>query len=190
MMCWHFWDVHPLDLVIVPKEGRYSRCKRCGMQVNPLYPRHRYSKECQVRVEHRKQCKMAVSSALALCQQLTVCRDVLERVEVYKYLGRLMAQDDDNIQAIWAQIWKALATWARVGQVLRSKKPCHSWPRSSTRLLSKPFFFTAARHGLSLKPPLHGSRGSTFERPIGGRRQISPSMAQAMCGSTQGRRMF
>ncbi len=32
-----------------------------------------------------------------------------------------MAQDDDDIQAIWVQIWKAHATWARVGQVLRSK---------------------------------------------------------------------
>ncbi len=32
-----------------------------------------------------------------------------------------MAQDDDDIQAIRAQIWKARATWARVGQVLRSE---------------------------------------------------------------------
>ncbi len=73
-----------MDLVVVPKEGCYSRCEQCGMQVNPLYPRHWYSKECQVGVEHRKQCKTVVSSALALRQQLTVCGDVLERVEVYK----------------------------------------------------------------------------------------------------------
>jgi hypothetical protein len=42
-------------------------------------------------------------------------------VEVFKYLGRLLAQDDDNIQAIRAQLRKALATWARVGQVLRNE---------------------------------------------------------------------
>jgi hypothetical protein len=121
MMRQHFWDIHPLDLVVVPKEECYSRCKWCGMQVNPLYPHHWYLKERQVGVERRKQHEMAVSSALALCQQLTVRGNVLERVEVYKYLGRLMAQDDDDIQAIWVQIWKAHATWARVGQVLRSK---------------------------------------------------------------------
>jgi hypothetical protein len=121
MMRRHFWDVHPLDLIVVPKEGCYSRCERCSMQVNPLYPRHRYSKECQVGVERRKQRKTAVSSALALRQQLTIRGDVLECVEVYKYLGRLMAQEDDDIQAIRAQIRKARATWARVGQVLRSK---------------------------------------------------------------------
>jgi hypothetical protein len=116
-----FWDIHPLDLVVVPKEGCYSRCKQCGIQVNPLYPYHWYSKECQVGVEHHKQRVTAVSSALALRQQLAVCGNVLKRVEVYKYLGRLMAQDNNDIQAIWAQIQKARATWARVGQILQNK---------------------------------------------------------------------
>jgi hypothetical protein len=51
MMRRHFRDVHPMDLVKVPKEGKYDRCERCGMQVHPLYPCHRLSKECQVRVE-------------------------------------------------------------------------------------------------------------------------------------------
>ncbi len=42
-------------------------------------------------------------------------------MEVYKYLGRLLAQDDDDIQAIRAQLRKARATWACVGQVLRAE---------------------------------------------------------------------
>jgi hypothetical protein len=70
------------------------------MQVNPFYPHHVQTKECQVGVERRKQCETAISSALALRHQFTVCGDVLERVEVFKYLGWLMAQDDDGIQAI------------------------------------------------------------------------------------------
>jgi hypothetical protein len=72
-------------------------------------------------VEHRLQREAAVTSALALRQQFTVRGDVLERVEVYKYLGRMMAQDDNNLQAIRAQLWKARSTWAWVGQVLWSK---------------------------------------------------------------------
>ncbi len=47
--------------------------------------------------------------------------EVLERVEVYKYLGQMMAQDDDDIQAVRSQLRKARATWARVGQVLCSE---------------------------------------------------------------------
>ncbi len=42
-------------------------------------------------------------------------------MEVFKYLGCLLAQDDDNIQAICAQLRKTRATWAWVGQVLRNK---------------------------------------------------------------------
>ena len=72
-------------------------------------------------VERRKQREAAVTSALALRQQFTVHGEALERVEVFKYLGRLLAQDDDDIQAIRAQLRKARATWARVGQVLRAE---------------------------------------------------------------------
>jgi hypothetical protein len=53
MMWQHFRDVHPLDLVVVPKEGKYDLCERCGVQVNPLYPHHRLLKECQVGVEQK-----------------------------------------------------------------------------------------------------------------------------------------
>jgi hypothetical protein len=42
-------------------------------------------------------------------------------VEVFKYLGCLLAQDDDDIKAIRAQLRKARATWARVGQVLQAE---------------------------------------------------------------------
>jgi hypothetical protein len=43
----------------------------------------------------------------------------LERVEVFRYLGRLLSQDDGDIQAVRSQLCKARRTWARVGQVLR-----------------------------------------------------------------------
>ncbi len=43
-------------------------------------------------------------SALALCQQLTVCGDVLKRVEVYKNLGWMMSQDDEDTQALYDQL--------------------------------------------------------------------------------------
>jgi hypothetical protein len=47
--------------------------------------------------------------------------NVLEQVKVFKYLGCLMSQDDNNIQVIRALMWKAHATWARIGQVLLSE---------------------------------------------------------------------
>jgi hypothetical protein len=114
----HFRDVHPMDLVKVPKEGRFDRCKQCGMQVHPLFLCHQLLKECQVGVKRRRQWEAAVTAALALRQQFTIHGDVLKRVKVYKYLVWMMAQDDDDTQAIRAQLRKARATWAWVGKVL------------------------------------------------------------------------
>ncbi len=72
-------------------------------------------------VEQKQHREAAVTSALALRQQFTVHGEALERVEVFKYLGRLLAQDDDDLQAIRNQTRKARGTWARVGQVLRAE---------------------------------------------------------------------
>ena len=56
----HFWDLHPLDYVVVRKEGYYRRCPRCGMQVNPIHPTHINTEECRVGAARRHQRDMAV----------------------------------------------------------------------------------------------------------------------------------
>jgi hypothetical protein len=77
---------------------------------------------------------ITISSALALRHQFTVCRDVLEQVEIFKYLGQMSAQYDDDIQAVRAQLRKAHAVWAQVGPVLCSQNVAHLLrPRGSTR---------------------------------------------------------
>jgi hypothetical protein len=50
-------------------------------------------------VEQKVQQESAVL-ALALRHQFLVHGDVLERIEVFKYLGCLLAQDDNDAQAI------------------------------------------------------------------------------------------
>ncbi len=77
-----------------------------------MYPRHSFLKECQVGVKRKQQWEAAVTSALALWQQFNVNEDVLEWVKVFKYLGCLLAQDDNDILAIRAQLQKAHATRA------------------------------------------------------------------------------
>ncbi len=50
----------------------------------------------------------------------------MEQVEVFKYLGHLLLQDDNNVQTIHNQLRTAWATWERVGQVLHAENvsPC------------------------------------------------------------------
>ena len=84
------------------------------------------SEACVIGVQWNRQREAAVTSALALRRTFTVGEDgeemqVLEQVEVFKYLGRLLAQDNDDVQASRNQLWKARGTWARLGQVLQAK---------------------------------------------------------------------
>jgi hypothetical protein len=58
-------------------------------------------------MDRRLQRESAISLALALRREFNVNGTVLEWVEVFKYLGRLLAQDDDDAQAIWQQLQKA-----------------------------------------------------------------------------------
>jgi hypothetical protein len=115
MLRHHFWDIHPKDLVPAPKEQQYLRCKRCSMQVNFAHPRHTRTKECAMVMARQQQQEAAVASALALCCQFTVHGEALEKIKVFKYLSRMMAQDNNNVQAVRHQLHKARGTWARIG---------------------------------------------------------------------------
>jgi hypothetical protein len=100
MLRQHFRDLHSLDKVVVSMEGYFLQCERCAMQVNPAHPRHIRTQECQTGVERKLQRELAVRLALALRRQFSVHGDVLECVEVFKYLGHLLAQDNNNAQTI------------------------------------------------------------------------------------------
>ena len=63
---------------------------------------------------------MAITSALALCQLFYIKGEVLEKVELFHYLGQILAQDDNDVRAVRSQIKKAWGIWARVGQVLQA----------------------------------------------------------------------
>jgi hypothetical protein len=174
-----------MDLVKIPKEGRFDRCERCGMQVHPLYPRHQLSKECQVGVERWQQREAAVTAALTLCQQFMIHGNVLERVEVYKYLGQMMAQDDNDTQAVRAQLRKARATWLGLERSFGAKTRPRQLQQNFIWLSSKPLYYTAARRGLSLCRPWHDWWGSILGLRGAWHRSINRGEALGRSGCTQ-----
>jgi len=58
---------------------------------------HRNTKICWEGHAKKLQHDAAVKSALALHETFTVYRDELDRVEVFKYLGRLLSRDDNDV---------------------------------------------------------------------------------------------
>ena len=124
----HFRDRHPRDLVAFGGAYPDGKCERCGMQCSATaWARgHCGSKSCREGRGRRRQLEAAVASAHALRQTFAVGEDVLERVEVFKYLGRLLSMDDNDAQAVRAQLRKARKVWARVGTVLKGE---HASPK-------------------------------------------------------------
>ena len=121
----HFVFRHPQDLVVIPAEGSlpYPRCPRCRMQTSPeaLNRGHQQTALCRGLFERQMQHEAAARSQDALQQGFFCGGDDLERVEVFKYLGRMLANDDNDTQAMRANLKKARRCWARISRVLRAE---------------------------------------------------------------------
>jgi hypothetical protein len=91
----HFLDRHPQDLVVLPSEGSvpFPKCKRCGMQmeIGALNRGHRHTRLCREGWVQRKQHEAAEAARVAVRKTFTAYGEDLERVEVFKYLGWLLA---------------------------------------------------------------------------------------------------
>ena len=58
-----------------------------------------------------------MDSAMAVQQHFTAYGEELLNVEVFQYLGRLLAYNDNNIQAIRGNLTKARGCWAWISRV-------------------------------------------------------------------------
>jgi hypothetical protein len=72
--------------------------------IGALYGQYQHTGLCQEGWEKKFQHEAAETTRVALTQTFTAYRDTLERVEVFKYLGRLLAYDDNNTQPMQANL--------------------------------------------------------------------------------------
>ena len=120
---WHFSTRHPQDLVNVEGDGFFSLCTLCGDQVSPLGFRrgHMQSNECKRVVERNATRRSAMIGAKALEDRFTAYGQELEQVDMFKYLGRLLAMDDNDMPAVQANLKKARGVWSRLSRLLRGE---------------------------------------------------------------------
>ena len=116
---------HPTHTIIIPAEGSltHPRCHLCGMQTpaGSLSKGHMQTELCRDLCARRRQHAAAKDAQHALATQFHACGEELERVTVFKYLGRLLACDNNNTQAMRGNLTKARKCWARVSRVLRAE---------------------------------------------------------------------
>ncbi len=89
--------------------------------------------------------------------------DELKRVEVFKYLGRLISYDDANSQAIWSNLRKAHGCWSRVYCMLWAEnarpKTCRIFYKATVQAL---LLYGSETWGLSPSSMKCLEEGSTF----------------------------
>jgi hypothetical protein len=121
----HFVMRHPTHTVIIPKEGSLPlpRCHLCGMQTpaESLSKGHTQTELCWDLCAWKRQHALTRDSWLALEMQFTTYGKELEQVLVFKYLGRLLACDDNDTQAMRGNLAKARKCWAWISCVLRAE---------------------------------------------------------------------
>jgi hypothetical protein len=102
----------------IPREGSFPRCECRTIQCNLLYPWHIHSQVCKLGAEQWTQQDLVVMAVFALHKLFYVKGGLLKKVDLFRYLGRILDQDNDDVRAIRNQIKKARGIWARVGQIL------------------------------------------------------------------------
>ena len=157
---------HPQDLVCITIEGSQPlpKCKRCGLQtpVQDLNGGHHRTELYQQGWERKWQHAVAVHSQKALECSCTAYREELEKVEVFKYLGRLIAYDDAGTQAMRSNLRKARRCWVRILRVLRAENAA---ARTCGMFIRRPcrwFYCMEVRRGICLRQALNDWRVFTF----------------------------
>jgi hypothetical protein len=119
----YFLMQHPQNLVCIPIKGSLPlpQCAHCGLQmlVEDLGRGNHCTGLCQSGWERQCQHEAAVHSQHALECAFSANREEFERVEFFKYMGRLILHDHADNQAMRSNPRKARGCWACVSCVLR-----------------------------------------------------------------------
>jgi hypothetical protein len=113
----HFTYRHPLAAVHFPDEGSLEKCETCDLRV-PNLRKHQGSQLCRtaaMRLSKRNQLK---ANKEATKVTFKVKGQPIENVAEFKYLGRIISNNDSDWAAVRANIRKARKRWAQVAQIL------------------------------------------------------------------------
>jgi hypothetical protein len=97
----------------------YEKCELCRKYTRPArLAEHQESQFCRTG-NGRRQTRAMVAAALLPAPTFYVGDEALERVTKFRYLGRILSQDDHDLSACVRNIQRAKAKWAAVSKVLK-----------------------------------------------------------------------
>ena len=115
----HFRNIHNKDTIIIEEEGLLPRCGNCGLFQKNVGEKHQQTKEC-IRWTKTWQERNAdlVNKKTVKETVFTVNGIPIETVKEFKYLGRVVKNNDDDWPAVNQNIKRARIAWGKIGRIL------------------------------------------------------------------------
>ena len=127
----HFRARHLDDIIIIEEEGLLPQCVECGLyQKNVNEASHLGSEECKRFAEIRKNKRIDECQKAAKNVSFYINGEEIKKVKQFKYLGRIITDDDNDLMAVEQQLTKARRTWGMIGKVIKKKS------KSNPRIMS------------------------------------------------------
>ena len=95
------------------------RFSKCCIFLHDVGTKHQQTKSCiknasQIELHNRREC----NESLAKETVFTVFGDSIEKVHEFKYLGRIVTDNDDDSAALMMNLKKASQTWGHLYRLL------------------------------------------------------------------------
>ena len=116
----HFCLRHPEATIIIEEDGELPRCPLCGYFTSDI-ERHQRTEACRKGRARRKNEEQQEKQAKVDRVKIYVNDKQIERVREFKYLGRILSENDDDAKCVESQVTKARARWWRIARILKSE---------------------------------------------------------------------
>ena len=113
----HFGYRYPSATLTVD-DRTWEKCALCGMQT-AIPDRHWKSDTCKKLQVRRSNEKVTLKQWEAESVEFTINGEKIERVEEFRYLGRILTEDDDDSRCIEDQLNRARSRWWRMAKLLK-----------------------------------------------------------------------
>jgi len=107
---------------MIEEEGQLPQCNKCGFFMNNANSSsHQDTAVCEQYTIRRERYFKAQHQLEAKEVTFQIAGVESERVSSFRYLGRILDENDDDSHALTRQLARARARWGRMASVLRSK---------------------------------------------------------------------
>jgi hypothetical protein len=116
----HCRNRHPDDIIWIAKEGLLPQCPHCGLfQANSQTPQHQNSNDCIKHSINKQKRRQEIAQQAARNVKFYIGNEEIKKVYQFKYLGRIIMTNNNDLKAVEQQLGKARKMWARIEKLFK-----------------------------------------------------------------------